>query len=144
MRFEEGIMTKHTEGSWRVEWSDSAADGSASFTIMKSDGDADDDGRMVDASYSIIEDAFPVLDDEENRANANLIAAAPDLYDALGALVTEVTRGHTQGHDERRLRTLAQRADMVLAYARGESYRFDDDEEWGPDSAAQQLERGPR
>jgi hypothetical protein len=31
-----------------------------------------------------------------------------------------------------------------LACARGESYRFGDDPEWGPDSATQQLERGPR
>jgi hypothetical protein len=138
--------TKFTEGSWRVEW-DTDEEGGGSFDVLKSDGDVDDDGRMVDASYSIIEMAYGVLGEEKNRANANLIAAAPDLYDALARLrLMMATRGDWgAGHQMGYLRDACRRAEMALAYARGEAYRWsDDDEEWGPDTATQQLERGPR
>ena len=126
---------KFTEGSWRVEWVKDES-GESYFDILKNDGDAGDDGRMVDASYCIVEMAYPVIDnEEEGEANAWLMAAglrdpaaAPDLYAALNALSREITRGHTQGHDERRLRALVRNADMTLACARGEDYRYGEDD----------------
>jgi hypothetical protein len=111
--------TTFTEGPWRVTWAIDG-EGEAYFDVLKSDGDADDDGRMVDASYSIIESAYPVIADDEAKANANLIAAAPDLYDALAELRLRLDKPGD-------LATAIRRADMALAYARGEDYRFEDE-----------------
>ena len=109
-----------TEGSWRVSWGEDK-EGDPYFDILKNDGDVDDDGRMVDASYSIVEMAYPVVDEDEAKANANLIAAAPDLYAALMKLRDSVKACCA---DEQALRG----ADMALAYARGEDFRMGEDE----------------
>lgn len=52
------------------------------------------DGRIVAA---IVGQGEYLLDDptDEGRANAHLIAAAPDLYDALRVLVRELKLGRT-------------------------------------------------
>lgn len=106
---------RFTEGPWRVEWTKDSL-GCPMFSVIKVDGDADDDGRMVDASYSIIEEAFPVLATDEDKANADLIAAAPDLYDALMRLRAAAKACCADQH-------ALMSADMALAYARGEDFR---------------------
>ena len=111
---------RFTEGPWRVEWG-TGPDSEPYFDILKSDGDADDDGRMIDASYSIVEAAFPVIDMEVAKANANLIAAAPDLYDALMKLRDSVKACCA---DRAALRC----ADLALAYARGEHGGYGEDD----------------
>ena len=91
------------------------------FDILKSDGDAGDDGRTVDASYSIVEMAYPVMQEEdEARANADLIAAAPDLYAALMALRDAAKACCADPN-------LLGRADMALAYARGQHGGYGED-----------------
>lgn len=123
------MATKFTEGSWRVEWG-TGPDSEPYFDILKNDGDAGDDGRMVDASYSIVEAAFPVIENEEEyRANANLIGAAPDLYAALDGLRTairDIKAGADIGWWPQLDRAMGS-AEMALAYARGENYRPDVD-----------------
>lgn len=115
--------TKFTEGSWRVEWAEDGH-GDRFFNVLKNDGDADDYGRMVDASYSIIEMAYPVIDADEAVANAHLIAAAPDLYAALQWCVEIVDEyGWGVNSDAARVN-----AEATLAYARGEAYRYGEDD----------------
>lgn len=126
------MSKRFTDGSWRAaidrdELPD-GSDGGMRLDILKNDGDADDDGRMVDASYTILEGAYLVLeDDDENTANANLIAAAPDLYDVLSSTLP-ILRGIVNGLPVGPSSAILQSAEMVLAYARGENPHIIDGE----------------
>lgn len=130
------MVAKFTESPWSVKWG-TDKDGDPYFDIVKQDGDADDNGRMIDASYSIVEMAYPVIDEDEAKANGHLIAAAPDLYTALDRLL-EVARdiaaeqcsdGENVAYWNRRTGEgwrAVRNAESALAYARGEDVRHDD------------------
>ena len=66
-----GMENKHTPGPWRVEWSD------------------DSGMYYIRADRCTVADAIVVgtYDMDEEDANAALIAAAPDLLEALGQLI---------------------------------------------------------
>ena len=124
---------RFTEGPWSIAWAnDEGVD--PYFDVMKQDGDADDEGRMVDASYSIIEMAYPVTDEETARANAALIAASPSLYYTLDRALIWLRflaenhhpiSSHPQAIE---VRNLIRSAEHVLAYARDEHVSVDDEE----------------
>jgi hypothetical protein len=113
--------TAFTEGPWKAD--ETLTDQEHTLTISNVSPDADDDGRLRDYGRSLLEDGYLVCEtDEENRANAKLLAAAPELYvelallrDAVGALTLPLT--------DDALHQLAYRlkmADVALATARGD------------------------
>lgn len=115
--------TPWTDGQWfeRVDQGDDATYGD----ILIADADADDDGRTVDASWTILEAGLLTqADSATNRANLRLMASAPDLYDALARLraclqtlgLWEQTRRRQPGS----LWDACHRAEMALARAVGD------------------------
>lgn len=65
---------QHTPGPWEIDWNISRLDIHAS-------------GQLVATLRRSTKDGAPTYDDAEAKANAGLIAAAPDLLEALrGAL----------------------------------------------------------
>lgn len=120
-----------TEGPWHVSWG-ADKEGAPYFDILKSDGDADDDGRMVDASYSIVEMAYPVIDNEEEaRANALLMSAAPELYRCLDAVLPwlrETLKDYERIGQEPAVRALMatiRGSEAILAWARNDRPAWD-------------------
>ena len=107
------MSAKHTPGPWRVEWrgekerpgieSDSA---SLSVVIygVKSDDDCGIHGRTPD----------------EERANANLIAAAPDLLEALEVLTLAIGLTPIAGNKDA-LQESFDIARAAIAKAKGEA-----------------------
>lgn len=91
----------------------------------------DEDGEVLDCnndSIALLEiDDFDAEIEQELKANANLIAAAPDLYDAL-VLCTDLfaayARHHLEKGDELKCsvnKNMADKCRSVLAKARGET-----------------------
>jgi hypothetical protein len=78
-------MSGHTEGPWRYEYTD-PGETDCNFVLSYVSVDADDDGRTRDYGGSLLEGLL-TQDDAENEANARLIAAAPDLLEALTAIL---------------------------------------------------------
>jgi hypothetical protein len=72
-------MDKHTDAPWEVV---EPANGYVQI-IGGIDGDADEYGRPVMSSVHICD----VIDNQDEEANARLIAAAPDLLAALKGIV---------------------------------------------------------
>ena len=102
--------TKWTPGPWRID--------EANLTLV---------ARLVDGEYeyicSVDPEEFSVSDmtDEENRANATLIAEAPELYKALEALTGVVQSDPFLRYSEDSLYGKAIKAALaVLKKARGE------------------------
>jgi len=99
------METKFTQGPWSFEY-----DGNSMFLEI--------DAYRGDDVFTVceIETWIDEPDNSEVLANANLIAAAPDLYDALEKLmswqVTHVNEWHNSAYDN---------AVRALAKARGES-----------------------
>ena len=80
-------MSGHTEGPWKVE-RHAHVDGELWLTVIGGSWDITSNGAsrpgvIADAKYS-------AMSDEENEANARLIAAAPDLLEALKGLRDEL------------------------------------------------------
>lgn len=69
------METKHTTGEWLIH------EKAAGNVIQK------DTGRVVANCRAYTSNVNPHLVDEENMANAKLIAAAPDLLEALSELI---------------------------------------------------------
>lgn len=85
--------TKFTEGPWRAEWG-TDNEGDPYFDICSVRPDADDDGRLQDYGGSIVEAAYPVIQDQtEAKANAELIATAPEMFCALAQALNEEAHG---------------------------------------------------
>lgn len=99
-------MNKHTPGPWKVSRSDK--DGAEVKAI------AEIAWCGVGAAYSMVSGVTQHIDAEECRANARLIAAAPELLAALEDL--ERTAGLAASHDDPA--RVAARA--AIAKARGE------------------------
>lgn len=96
---------KHTKGPWK-------------WAYLKTYG-----GRLIGLyGVNIIEYAehegmwFATYDDEINQANANLIAAAPELYEALETVINDVEP--TEFALSSRVRNMI---DTALKKARGET-----------------------
>ncbi len=72
--------TKHTTGPWVIDWNVSRLDifGSDETTLVAS-------LRRSPLSQSI---------DEAARSNARLIAAAPEMYEAIAAIATAMNLGY--------------------------------------------------
>jgi hypothetical protein len=98
----------HTEGPWRYEYSD-PGETDCNFVLSYVSVDADDEGRERDYGGSLLEGLL-VLEDAENEANARLMAAAPDLLDALQMMLRTFTDGAVTTVKER---------DHALWFARG-------------------------
>lgn len=100
--------TQHTPGPWVVCMED---DGDAAVTIFAASQLRD--GRIAADEWDDCI-ALAGLNHNESEANAHLMAAAPDLYEALDALVNEVsTYGSADGE-------IIIAASAALAKARGE------------------------
>lgn len=82
-------MSEHTQGPWEHHAILSNSENDKGFRVMAHDGR---DGRMW------IADVSPVINNErgetseEGKANARLIAAAPELLEALVAAVNYLSR----------------------------------------------------
>ena len=74
------METKHTTGPWVIDWNVSRLDifGSDETTLVAS-------LRRSPLSQAI---------DEAARANARLIAAAPEMYEAIAAIATAMNLGY--------------------------------------------------
>jgi len=72
-------MSKHTPGPWRIKWGENIFGGE----------------RLVANAGSHQQNFDTEKAAAENKANARLIAAAPDLLEALKAVVTEDGKGWT-------------------------------------------------
>ena len=94
--------TKHTQGPWRTLWGqDTMAVETADDRIVASaDFDDDDDGIPYD----------------ECKANANLIAAAPDLLEACEWMLEHCDQGGVVGKEP------CDNARAAIAKARGETH----------------------
>jgi hypothetical protein len=78
-------MTQHTHGQWNAEvWTSDNRGWSnpTQYVTIRS-------GRTIVAHYTTDTDEYPQAD-EENAANARLIAAAPDLLEALQRVLSTV------------------------------------------------------
>lgn len=85
-----------TEGPWKTEVSEGAGEdaGFLSVDISSVSYDADDDGRLQDYGRSLLEGGGLVLaNDAENRANARLMGAAPEMFLALRQALSEEAHG---------------------------------------------------
>lgn len=92
------IATEHkfTEGPWKAELYTGTGDdeGACLLDISSVSYDADDDGRLQDYGHSLMEGGALVDEsDEVNRANAALMAAAPELLRALEQALVEEAHG---------------------------------------------------
>lgn len=74
-------MSAHTRGPWSIDWNISRLD-------------VHSDGKLVATMRRSTNDGPPTYDDAEAKSNARLIAAAPDLLEALQALLLRVTKGY--------------------------------------------------
>lgn len=98
-------MTKHlhyTPGPW---W----------FEYHKPGTDIDDGAYLCHEGGSLFEGGLVLENEAENAANARLIAAAPELYDALAAIVEPDGVASLYTHH-----TVIYAARRVLRQARGE------------------------
>ncbi len=97
--------TKFTPGPWVIN--------KTYATMLIITGQSDMDVCQVDAGYD--SDLSQYSADDEEQANAHLIAAAPELYDALSGLLYHDENGIGEGYDE-----VIEAARLALAKARGE------------------------
>ena len=101
-------QSNHTPGPWTVDWSD---DGPLIYT-----------GDLMIASVSGSTEHIKVrgIDEQTTEANASLIAAAPDLLEALERLLTHGERGnlyYERGEDAE----VVNQARAAIAKAKGHS-----------------------
>lgn len=112
------MATKHTPGPWSAikVYSDAVSVVDAGgFELVETENIAilsEYSKKLNISHWAQSEDAYRVLSDEEQAANARLIAAAPELLQALEAIVNDPYVAA--------LGSLGMRAKRVIAKARGE------------------------
>ena len=95
-------MSAHTQGPWRVETQDISV--------------STDDGEQIAQTAAVPGFGMSVhWNIPQRKANAHLIAAAPDLYEALAGLMYEIA-----DCSQFDLWDNAEKAEAALAKARGE------------------------
>ena len=107
--------TKWTKGPWKAQMAKTTSDGEFDFAVL----------APVDGKTHVIAEAFGRVGETTYcpaRHNAHLIAAAPDLYEALATLLAEMRamaeRSDLVCDDEAEAMLVAERA---LSRARGET-----------------------
>lgn len=107
--------TKFTKGPWRFGTNNIANTIEAQSGSSKRD-DWDDDYRVVATVQACIDDYNHAAREENVTANLHLVAAAPDLYEALKAIMDDVepTEFALSSH-------IRDAARSALAKARGEA-----------------------
>ncbi len=107
------MSNKHTPGPWAVS---KGYDGSLSVSATKS-------FRInnISAGTPVICDVYPHLDADgfSGEANARLIAAAPDLLEALLGMLAIDQENHQRGHDDDDVCKEVQTARAAIAKATG-------------------------
>ncbi|MCR4338344.1 MAG: hypothetical protein NUW01_00495 [Gemmatimonadaceae bacterium] len=110
--------TKFTEGPWIVEREENEPEAGEEWRMRVMSLGEERYLSLIEGAYFVID---PSVRPGENEANANLIAAAPDLYAALNDLFA------TMEHDLRRrvsptsgYAALIAEVEAALAKARGE------------------------
>lgn len=106
-------MSGHTTGPWRYEYTD-PGETDCNFVLSYVSVDADDEGRARDYGGSLLEGLL-TQDDAENEANARLIAAAPELLQALEILVQALNSPSVDTHQRRQALWFARGA-IALAH----------------------------
>lgn len=145
-------MAEHTPGPWAIFSDDEGGIEIRMGTALQNLGHFEVQHAILwDLSLDPDEDADQY---DEAMANAHLIAASPDLlsdvertaahYRVILPYLREIAGdaprfSHIVSNTERELASL----EADIAKATGEQ-QLADAEEWGPDSATQLLERGPR
>lgn len=89
-------MSKYTPGPWKFELFDNDSD--TNFVLSSVDVDAGPDGRPQDYGKSILEGMLVSESSDELDANARLIAAAPDLFEALMKIIEEFNPKRPEWH----------------------------------------------
>ena len=86
------MTTKHTPAPWNTTWSD---DEPHRYVLGRGD-------MLIADCYADTAEDFGLPDPEEYQANAKLIAAAPELLDALQKIQTWwlTTPGFAEGEDD--------------------------------------------
>ena len=99
-------QSNHTPGPWTVDWSD--------------DGPLIHTGDLMIASVSGSTEHIKVrgIDEQTTEANASLIAAAPDLLEALERLLEHGER-HNMYHEAGKDADIVNQARSAIAKARG-------------------------
>ena len=103
-------MTPHTPAPWKADIENSAE----GLNIT------DDEGRRIAHTATIRNPDYTPLISEEAKANARLIAAAPELLEALKEL-TDLLQSPSGAGTMSEIRDSANRARAALAKAEGES-----------------------
>ena len=104
-------QTMHTKGPWKVE-KHSHINGELWLTVLSGAWDITHNGgksAIADCRYS-------AMSDEENKANAKLIAAAPELLEALEAIAADYELFKSTGNNA--ALTLAAKAKAAIKKAK--------------------------
>ena len=112
-------MTKFTPGPWRLK-----TDGNMGNTIEaqtnRRSHEFDKGWRSVATFQSACESDFYADQEENGRANGELIAAAPELYEALDKLLHEILEAGFASASDYGWPKVIPAARAALAKARGE------------------------
>ena len=108
--------TRFTRGPWIVDATANQHIDGAHWREIR----AGDHGQVLAEVYHDLGDPDPGLTDEDAAANAHLIAAAPDLYEALVDFVENPAFQIAVGGNPNAVDAMLDRARAALAKARGE------------------------
>lgn len=108
----------HTPGPWSVEESDP-------YIYIETELFGDPPGGIAPGTYTValLRDGFPVSSPDVVRANARLIAAAPELLEALERIANHEYRSDRRARgmvDVDEIESLKRTARAAIAKAKGE------------------------